>query len=503
MTDPTQPVFSDPPPDPLAPQPPSGPPPGPGANVASGDGGDGGSRQNMARIAAIAVVIVLVVGALIVFTSGGSDEDDAGGDEDGAGEIFLEPAAVAGPDPFGESSAAPTPSSTVPLGTQVTLGTSGATTPDLGPVSGGSGGARSYAGNAPGLYGGTKDKASCNVEQMASFLEQNPAKARAWASAQGIDAADVASYVRGLTPVILRADTRVTNYGYSAERATPRQSVLEAGTAVLVDEFGEPQAKCNCGNPLDPPKPASSTPTYTGPEWAGFSPGNVTVIQPSATAITIITVVDITTGTPYGKPTGPNPPPDTTLPSPTTPTKPTTPTTQTRPTTPATTVPPPAVTTTPPNQGTIPPGVPRPGPGIAGPGAEGCAAQIKGTYLERVEIKSETSATVQADQPNAPGCYALVFSGNVDMDTTDSFEGGFDPTWCFDPKYCDPPNSSVKLMNGQTFWAAYGLTAGPPYSDDHVYTFYVREASAGGFVFGLTDTAHDDNSGSWFVDIYA
>jgi hypothetical protein len=40
--------------------------------------------------------------------------------------------------------------------------------------------------------------------------------------------------------VILQRDTRVTNHGFRNGRATPTQSILQAGTAVLVDEYGVP-----------------------------------------------------------------------------------------------------------------------------------------------------------------------------------------------------------------------------------------------------------------------
>ncbi|MGH3907098.1 MAG: DUF6777 domain-containing protein, partial [Pseudonocardiaceae bacterium] len=42
-------------------------------------------------------------------------------------------------------------------------------------------------------------------------------------------------------------DTRVTNHGYRDGKATDRQAVLQAGTAVLVDEKGRPRVKCGCG----------------------------------------------------------------------------------------------------------------------------------------------------------------------------------------------------------------------------------------------------------------
>jgi hypothetical protein len=37
-----------------------------------------------------------------------------------------------------------------------------------------------FRSDAPGLYGGTLNNASCDRNQMIAFLRQNPAKAAAW-----------------------------------------------------------------------------------------------------------------------------------------------------------------------------------------------------------------------------------------------------------------------------------------------------------------------------------
>ena len=59
--------------------------------------------------------------------------------------------------------------------------------------------------------------------------------------------------IRSLQPVTLTRDARVTNYSFEDGRAVGFQSILEAGTAVLVDRYGEPVARCRCGNPLSKP----------------------------------------------------------------------------------------------------------------------------------------------------------------------------------------------------------------------------------------------------------
>jgi hypothetical protein len=101
------------------------------------------------------------------------------------------------------------------------------------------------------IYGGSGDEA-CNPDALIRFLVTHPEQARAWASVHGIAPAEIPGFIRDLTAGWLLADTRVTNHGFQDGRATPRESVLEAGTAVLVDDEGVPRARCRCGNPLRP-----------------------------------------------------------------------------------------------------------------------------------------------------------------------------------------------------------------------------------------------------------
>jgi uncharacterized protein DUF6777 len=111
---------------------------------------------------------------------------------------------------------------------------------------------RMVPGRAVGLYGGTLDNSRCDSQMMVAFLRLNPDKAAAWASVEGITLTDIPAYVADLTPVILRADTAVTTYGFSNGRATGVHAVLHPGTAVLVDRFGVPRTLCFCGNPVTP-----------------------------------------------------------------------------------------------------------------------------------------------------------------------------------------------------------------------------------------------------------
>lgn len=97
--------------------------------------------------------------------------------------------------------------------------------------------------------------------------------------------AEIPAYIAQLTSIILVSDTRVTNHGYENGVATPLQYVLQAGTAVLVDRYGVPRARCFCGNPLLPPAPVQGTPTYVGNAWPGFDPTRVIVVVQNPTPV--------------------------------------------------------------------------------------------------------------------------------------------------------------------------------------------------------------------------
>src|SRR5690606_12243555 len=118
---------------------------------------------------------------------------------------------------------------------------------------------RSVTGSDVGIYGGSRDERVCDVERLVGFLtdEDNSAVAQAWAETLGVAREQIPEYVEDLTAMRLTFDTRVTNHGYEEGRATPFQALLQAGTAVLVDSLGVPRVKCNCGNPLLAPAPAS------------------------------------------------------------------------------------------------------------------------------------------------------------------------------------------------------------------------------------------------------
>jgi hypothetical protein len=148
-----------------------------------------------------------------------------------------------------------------------------------------------FVGNTSGLYGGTLNKSNCDRQAMTKFLQAYPDKGAAWSETQGITQADLPRYISGLTAMLLRSDTSVTNHGFSDGHSTTLHSVLQAGTAVLVDKYGVPRARCYCGNPLTPPT-STTAKRYVGPTWSGFSPASITTIKPTAAEITEFSLVD-------------------------------------------------------------------------------------------------------------------------------------------------------------------------------------------------------------------
>ncbi|MGX1564649.1 DUF6777 domain-containing protein, partial [Streptomyces sp. NPDC055509] len=117
-----------------------------------------------------------------------------------------------------------------------------------------------------------------------------PDKQRAFASVQRIEPSEVPAYLRSLTPVQLRMDTWVTNHGYKNGRPTQYQAVLQAGTAVLVDDRGVPRVRCACGNPLTPP--VSQQGKTTGDKWAGYKASDVVAVKPAEEPIDVFVMCE-------------------------------------------------------------------------------------------------------------------------------------------------------------------------------------------------------------------
>ena len=216
---------------------------------------------------------------LLVAGCGGDEDQNSGSPGEPSGELLLQPVAAPGPDPFTESTA--TSTATPPPVTRTQQ-----------PARPGPPTARSLSGGTPGLYGGIARVGSCDVDRQIDRLTRDRDRARAFARVEGIDRTAVPDYLRGLAPVVLRADTRVTNHGYRDGRTTAHHAVLQAGTAVLVDNRGVPRVRCACGNPLTPATATRGSHGAGGRAWAGYRTDQVVVVTPTPRAVTDLTIID-------------------------------------------------------------------------------------------------------------------------------------------------------------------------------------------------------------------
>jgi serine/threonine protein kinase len=191
--------------------------------------------------------------------------------------VQAEPADSVGDDPF----------------TPTTTPTDPGQPADGGPAPDAEGGAPKddapVTGDTPGLYGGTGTEI-CDPAAMVAFFDTHPDRAQAWADALGIPVGEIEAFLGTLTPVVLLTDTAVTNHGFRDGEANAYQAVLEAGTAVLVDEYGVPRVRCACGNPLDAPTEVDQV-EYTGETWSGLGDQPVTVIEPAPESVESFVVV--------------------------------------------------------------------------------------------------------------------------------------------------------------------------------------------------------------------
>ncbi|ORM34398.1 DUF6777 domain-containing protein [Williamsia sp. 1135] len=220
-------------------------------------------KQIIIVLAVVAALLLTFLGIGAVYLTSGSSKVKASP----APELVLEAMNSNGLDPFAPSVAV----SNRPLDANArNLAPQGPVTPR---------GVQAVEGTTAGLYGGTGE-ASCDTAALANFLANNPGKAAAWASVFGIGVDQIPYYLDTLTPVVLTHDTWVTNYSYENGVATPFQSVLQAGTAVLVDSYGIPRVRCACGNPLSPPAgtPLSGYRTVGSP-WDYYAPRQVVYVN--------------------------------------------------------------------------------------------------------------------------------------------------------------------------------------------------------------------------------
>ncbi|GAB2969036.1 DUF6777 domain-containing protein [Nocardioides montaniterrae] len=160
-------------------------------------------------------------------------------------------------------------------------------------------------GDSAGVYAGSRDTQACDKAALTAYLtaEDHADVARLWAGVLQIDPAQVTNYISGLTGGRLRWDTRVTDSGLRDGRTTQWQALLQAGTAVLVDNTGVPRVKCSSGSPLLAPAGVRSAShddlslhalaENPGDAWAHLDTSHAVSIAPGEQPLTNLVIVDV------------------------------------------------------------------------------------------------------------------------------------------------------------------------------------------------------------------
>ncbi len=244
------------------------------------------------------VLFALVAALALVGTSCSASTDSA----DGGDEVVLQGVDTVEVDPFTDSVAL-TEFASFPSRTADAIEAA------LAAFEAAADAMRTIPGDTPGLYGGTGDDATCDMAQLNDYLADaaNADKATAFAQTLGIRAGEIDDTLDGFTTVVLSVDTLVTNHGYTDGAANAFAAVLQAGTAIAVDDHGIPRVKCGCGNPLAPAPTGlvlnDDTPT-TGGTWPGWDPARVARPVPSTGPVDGFDVIDPETGEMHRIPTG-------------------------------------------------------------------------------------------------------------------------------------------------------------------------------------------------------
>jgi hypothetical protein len=161
-------------------------------------------------------------------------------------------------------------------------------------------------GGTPGAFGASSRGEVCDVGALVTALQANPRVATGWATVHGVESEGVGAFVADLTPVILLRDTAVTSFGWEDGWVTPRQSILQRGTAVLIDRRGTPVVRCLSGSPLRPPQALPATPDFRGDGWKGFTRASTVEIAAASGDISEFVLIDVGTGEPIRRPAGIN-----------------------------------------------------------------------------------------------------------------------------------------------------------------------------------------------------
>ncbi len=328
------------------------PPPAPPAALASsGDDSGGSGSKRPLILAGVAVVAILALIAGVLFATSGGDEtaapaDSAVTEAEGAGSSGDADTETDNGDTVAGATDADTEADTAPPTTEAVLVVEGgevfllpfdepgervftraaATPPDDALIAFASVGGNAETDDAPpsddagdadptptvtgvsgtddGVFAGTAGVAPCQPAQLVEALTPDAAETIAWADVLALEVADIAEFVDGLTAVVLTDDVRITDHEFVDGEAMPRQVVLQVGTAVLVDEFGEPQVRCLSGSPLTTPEPVEGTTRYVGGGWDTFEPNDTAAVLPAPEPVEEFVLTDVAGGDDFIRPVG-------------------------------------------------------------------------------------------------------------------------------------------------------------------------------------------------------
>ena len=94
---------------------------------------------------------------------------------------------------------------------------------------------------------------------------------------------------------MLRADVLVDEHEWTGSADSTYPAVLQAGSAVLVDDRGIPRVRCTSGNPLDPPDDALGD-DLAGKPWRWFTPSAVATVNPADRPLPAFPAIDLESG---------------------------------------------------------------------------------------------------------------------------------------------------------------------------------------------------------------
>ncbi|MBI5157687.1 MAG: hypothetical protein HZA58_06675 [Acidimicrobiia bacterium] len=157
---------------------------------------------------------------------------------------------------------------------------------------------------SPGTYGGMVTGDVCDVSVLSGTLAADDRLAAAWGAPLEVAATYLRDFIDTLTPVVLLADTAVTDHELRGDRVASRQAILQRGTAVLVDPVGVPRVRCMSGSPLRAPQPLPDDVQFRGEPWPGFSLDVIRRVPAGDRMVKSFVLIDVRTGHSVIKPAG-------------------------------------------------------------------------------------------------------------------------------------------------------------------------------------------------------